>query len=495
MNPYAFVPVGSPAPRTPLSTHERFAGHSGVLKCRLTTLTHFFIAGKQERQARNQHQELHLLREGNQPIIPGSSLKGAIRHLAEAISGSCLALPSDVRMRDPQRDKLEYYDFKKRSSDSYAVPPGFSPCGLRENADPRTQRACPCCRLFGYLAGSVLLTGNVSFETAHLVSAARIERVTLEPFGAPSPRHRPFYGTAASNFQTFRGRKFYYHRVEGARAMAQKSDFNKTIEAVFPGAVYEFSVSYQNLDEAELALLIYALTLEEPMHHKLGMGRGVGLGSVHLEITGWQQMERKQRYLDFGAGTTVLAGEELQHALARQIEAYHRHYAPWQSSLAVLKDILTWDEKQPRNPGYPSNKWFKENPSVALEDVSENAADYGAALGEKRPPFRPGAPPRTFQPEPRATSERSATILRQFERETAAQAATGQQVYKNGEVEKKATVVRDDHGKLFVTLPKLSDQHVPLKVKSTYSAAQPGKKIRVKLAVDRHNNVTTAEEL
>jgi hypothetical protein len=97
-NPYDFVPLGPAADRMAIATQEKFAGHSGTLTCRLQTLTHFFIAGNQERQARNQHQELRLLREGNAPIIPGSSLKGAIRHLAEALSARAI-LPNDPQRR------------------------------------------------------------------------------------------------------------------------------------------------------------------------------------------------------------------------------------------------------------------------------------------------------------------------------------------------------------------------------------------------------------
>jgi len=398
-NPYDFVPVGPAADRKAIATQEKFAGHSGTLTCRLQTLTHFFIAGNQERQARNQHQELRLLREGNAPIIPGSSLKGAIRHLAEAISGSCFILPNDPRMRarrgDRRQDKLEYYDYQKRRSDAYVLPEGFSPCGLGESPDSHKPEACPACRIFGFLADRVLSTGNVSFETAHVAGDYKTAAIILEPFGAPAPRHRPFYGTKASNFQDPRGRKFYYHRIQGARMMSRKLDFNKTVEALLPGAAFEFTVQYQNLSDADLSLLIYALALEDSMRHKLGMGKGVGLGSVHLTITGWQQLARKNRYLQFGDGTTNFSGADLQNAVKAQIDAYHRHYARWKDSLAALQDILAWDELHPRDARYPAREWLKKNPSVALEDVPDDAADYGKRPATGTPtlrPFPPSAP-------------------------------------------------------------------------------------------------------
>jgi CRISPR/Cas system CSM-associated protein Csm3 (group 7 of RAMP superfamily) len=494
-NPYDFVPLGPAADRTAIATQEKFAGHSGTLTCRLQTLTHFFIAGNQERQARNQHQELRLLREDNAPIIPGSSLKGAIRHLAEAISGSCFILPNDPRMRSRRQDKLEYYDYPTRRRDAYPLPDGFSPCGLGEASDPRKQTACPACRIFGFLADRVLSTGNVSFETARVAGDCQTATIILEPFGVPAPRHRPFYGTKASNFQDPRGRKFYYHRVQGARTMSQKLDFNKTVEALLPGAAFEFAVQYQNLSDADLSLLVYALALEEPMRHKLGMGKGVGLGSVHLTVTGWRQTARRQRYLQFGGGTTNLTGADLQNAVKAQIDAYHRHYPHWKDALAALKDILTWDEQNPREARYPARAWLKKNPSVALEDVTQDAADFGKRPATAAPrPFTPSAP-RADQEKAAAEAQNDAdNLLRQFKKEKQSHAVQRQTIYQNNATEQKAQVELAD-GAWFVVLPKLPEQRVKLIRKPDFSKAAVGAKIRVRVVVDGNGNIARAEEL
>jgi CRISPR/Cas system CSM-associated protein Csm3 (group 7 of RAMP superfamily) len=495
-NPYDFVPLGPAADRLAIATQEKFAGHSGTLTCRLQTLTHFFIAGNQERQARNQHQELRLLREDNAPIIPGSSLKGAIRHLAEALSGSCFILPNDPRMRSRHKDKLEYYDYQTRRRDAYPLPEGFSPCGLGETSDPRQQTACPACRIFGFLADRVLSTGNTGFETARVSGDHQATTIILEPFGAPAPRHRPFYGTKASNFQEPRGRKFYYHRLQGARMMSQKLAFNKTVEALQPGAVFEFTVQYQNLRDAELSLLIYALALEEPMRHKLGMGKGVGLGSVHLTITGWRQTERRQRYLQFGGGTTNLSGVDLQNAVNAQIDAYHRHYARWKDSLAALKDILTWDEQHPRDARYPAREWLKKNPAVALEDVPQDAADFGKRPATAAPrPFAPTAL-RPEQEKAAAEAKKDAdNLLRQLAKEKQSDAVQRQTAYQNNATEQKAQAELSADGAWFVVLPKLPEQRVKLIRKPGYSKAVAGAKLRVRVVVDGNGNIVRAEEL
>jgi hypothetical protein len=171
-------------------------------------------------------------------------------------------------------------------------------------------------------------------------------------------------------------------------------------------------VQYQNLSDADLSLLIYTLALEEPMRHKMGMGKGVGLGSVHLTVTGWRQTERRQRYLQFGGGTKNFSGADLQNAVKTQIDAYQRHYARWKDSLTALQDILAWDERHPREARYPAREWLKKNPSVALEDVPQDAADYGKRPATAAPrPFTPSAP--RPEQEKAAPGQRKPTIFAQ----------------------------------------------------------------------------------
>ncbi len=425
MNPYNFVPLGPPAERKSVHFHHKFHGLTGTLTCRIQTLTHFFTAAEQERVRSRGHQELKLLRENGAPVIPGSSLKGAIRSVAEAISGSCLVLAP--RGNKEHSNELVYKHGKRKGEwVYYPFPQGFFPCGSEEKKNRESYEACPACRMFGYLHRRELFGGNVSFESAHIMGNYRTETLTLEPFGSPAPRHRPFYGTPDSEFREIRGRKFYYHRIEGARTTRERNDFNKTVEAVIPGAVFEFSVNYENLSEEELALLIYALVLEEPMRHKIGMGKGVGLGSVRITIIRWEQRDMQNRYRQFGGGTTVLTDEALQAAIEEQIQAYHQYYAPWKESLTALRDILTWDGQHPRDTRYPTREWFKANPNVPLEEVIEDVMDNDEVAGgdvrdtsmvkpQKSKP-EPPAPPTPVQPEPFQDTRNAAAKLQGISR-------------------------------------------------------------------------------
>lgn len=59
---------------------------------------------------------------------------------------------------------------------------------------------------------------------------------------------------------------------------------------------FNFIVSFENLSAAELELLLVGLKPSEDSHHKLGMGKPLGLGSVKVDIAGVYFINRTDRY-------------------------------------------------------------------------------------------------------------------------------------------------------------------------------------------------------
>jgi len=350
MNPYGFVRLGPAAQRATATRHDQFQGLSGCLHCRLTALTHLFVPKTQE-VTKGKHQELALIRFADgRPLLPGSSLKGVIRSVAEAISGSCLTLPLG------KGGEIEY---RGRPPVTFRIPRGFEHC---RDAD----HLCPACRIFGSLSGNNAFLGKISLSDALAAAPFEVETMTIEALMEPKPRHRAWYEDPQQR-GFLRGRKFYYHRPLGPRRTTVKNEYNKTIETVKPGAVFEFEVDYINLTEAELALLIFALTLEPGMAYKVGMGKPVGLGSTRLEIVGWEQVDRQARYRQFGGGVTALAGEALSAEIARWQARYHQEYALWKDSLADLRRIWKWDPSSTMEVRYPGQDWFHQNPRTPIE--------------------------------------------------------------------------------------------------------------------------------
>jgi CRISPR/Cas system CSM-associated protein Csm3 (group 7 of RAMP superfamily) len=357
MNVYNFVRFGKPGIRRAVLGHDKFQEHSGRFTCELQTLTELFIPETQGRVEKREHQKLKLLRgDEGQPFLPGSSLKGVIRSVAEALSGSCLTLPTRLF-----KGSLSYRSFGKE--ELYKIPYRFEHCSEARNA-------CPACRLFGLLSKDEVHLGKVMFSDATAVEKVTSQQMIIEALMEPKPRHRAFYGLQ-NKLDTARGRKFYYHRPGGARTTAQQTQYNKTIEAIVPPARFKFEVEYVNLDEKELALLIFALVLEDQMRHKVGMGKPVGLGSAQITIANdsWVKIDRTVRYTQLGGGTTTLSGEALAAEINQWRVKFHQHYSEWEDCLSDLKQIWTWDENSRNDPKYPGQAWFRQNPKTPLEQA------------------------------------------------------------------------------------------------------------------------------
>ena len=77
------------------------------------------------------------------------------------------------------------------------------------------------------------------------------------------------------------------------------------------------------------------------MWHKMGMGKPIGLGSVHIEITEWTPIDRHARYRALGGGVGVpLKDEALQAKLSEWLHAYCQSQA---ENLKRLREILRPD--------------------------------------------------------------------------------------------------------------------------------------------------------
>ena len=228
---------------------------------------------------------------------------------------------------------------------------------------------CPACRIFGAMGRGGHFLGKISIGDAQAEDVASVENLTLESLMQPKPRHRVWYGNPQQP-GVMRGRKFYYHRPLGARTTTQRGRFNKTVEAVKPGTVFAFSIDYTNLENDELALLVFALVLEPEMCHKVGMGKPVGLGSAKIEVAQWQQHDVQMRYEHIGEGTTLLQTDALAVEIDRWTTRYHEYYAKWRrDSLDHLRRIWSWDPNTDAEIKYPTQQWFRNNPTEPIENA------------------------------------------------------------------------------------------------------------------------------
>ena len=255
--PYDFVPFPKRRPN-----REKGAGQdklnpcllSGTLELTLRTLTpvhvglgysDFVTAGNQEYLAALQASK-PIREEGTtrrRYLIPGSSIKGAVRSIVEAITRSCI--------RITQGRHRPY------------IPQGYGGC-------MSVNDLCIACRLFG----AQDYQGHVSFEDA-VAPKGSLVLLGTPLLWTPARGGRGLPPRYLQGNQA-RGRKFYAH--------ARPPSGVDPRACIKSGAELPLRIHFLNLSEAELGVLLTALG-QHPDHRfpiKLGGGKPVGLGSVQV---------------------------------------------------------------------------------------------------------------------------------------------------------------------------------------------------------------------
>lgn len=240
--------------------------------------------------------------------IQGSSLKGCIRSVYEAITNSTLAV-----ITSRYRDK---------------IPTERLPCRDKK-------KLCPASQIFGALDWQ----GLVEFSDAKCESSG-FTTGFMPSLYRPRPDQRNAYflrGRVA-------GRKFYYHTV---RAI---DPGQKGIPVQQAGTAYTFKTQlhFKNLTKAELGTLLVVLGQdpEYPIALKVGGGKPIGMGTMTVTINAIDKVEGMQelrdRYSAYNvAESETLTGNRLQQFMQPMIQAAHQHLIE-HSQLEQLTNVLRY---------------------------------------------------------------------------------------------------------------------------------------------------------
>ncbi|MCI0396950.1 MAG: TIGR03986 family CRISPR-associated RAMP protein [Chloroflexi bacterium] len=179
---------------------------------------------------------------------------------------------------------------------------------------------CPACRLFGWVHGKEegAYRGRLRISHASLIHDAGTFDTTLAILSTPKPTTVRFYlaaknGQSQNGFdddqvdydapgQVLRGRKFYYHhgdrlsKQEYQRAQNIRDDQNRSVKGVQKaGSRFRCIIDFENLAPIELGALLWTLELEG-WHHRFGMARPLGFGSVTVQVTELRLLDVLARY-------------------------------------------------------------------------------------------------------------------------------------------------------------------------------------------------------
>jgi CRISPR/Cas system CSM-associated protein Csm3 (group 7 of RAMP superfamily) len=324
-HPYQFIRFARNAPAIRNLTPAAMTGHervdpelySGTFHCELEAVTPLSI---------KQH-FADLRRIRSRVWLPGSSIKGMIRNLAEMLGAGCTL----------------YFGYKTQRRSPVDPHTPIQPCG--PNA------ACPVCRIFGYAPprkeggwqGKARFHDSASLPRVQWMESPSGGNARLQFQDA---RHTAFYGTT----QNPAGWKIYRH---AKKATAAHPDF--IAPCVPSGTVFSFNVDFENLCAEEFAILQFCLSLDHqcPEHsadhairlcHKLGYGKGLGLGSCRIRVK--TQLEDPRRY--FGKSKIAEPAQPRDCLLRAYLQ---------QPGFEMVKSCLSWEGAADRLE-FPDQKWF-----------------------------------------------------------------------------------------------------------------------------------------
>ena len=246
------------------------------------------------------------VKTGGNIVIPGSSLKGAIRSVIEAISESCVSKVSSQVRR--------------------AIPRWLSECRQKEDL-------CVACRMFGAMG----FQGNISIQDAPKTEGNIVTKHVPELY-AP--------GRGQRNMRDVPGRKFYMH--------GEVASGNTPVEACDKGTQFRFVMQVDNLKQSEWGLLFTALGHHpnHPFRLKIGGAKPVCFGSIDIQIDEVQVQEQtRDRYLNWNvAQDSIMTEETLQTWIQTCIETAETDRLIQQELLLTLTEILTY----PNNRNCPT---------------------------------------------------------------------------------------------------------------------------------------------
>ncbi|MBF2016955.1 MAG: CRISPR-associated protein [Rivularia sp. T60_A2020_040] len=250
-----------------------------------------------------------------QLLIQGSSLKGCIRSVYEAITRSCLC---------------------KTKADIQRIPDGYKECKI--NIKRNRIFVCDACRIFGALDWQGLIEFNdakcesIGFNTGFMPSLHR-----------PHPEVRNIYLNSEGEVK---GRKFYYHTIS---AIDKGQNQGIAVQQATKAYTFTTQLQFKNLKPEELGTLLVVLGQDSkyPIALKIGGGKPIGMGTMTVEITQAKVLQNiqdwKQRYCKYTPkNDNLLAAETLKLFIQTQIQTAHSSQLIQSEQLQQLTQILRY---------------------------------------------------------------------------------------------------------------------------------------------------------
>lgn len=309
--PYDCVtfPLSPPPKKAPAGQDQYLQGRvHGSLHLELTVATGVHVStgmvmmGKDVDESKLPLIKTMLKNKQKVPLIPGSSLKGVVRSIYEAITNSTLGVITNKYKSEIPKDRL--------------------PCDKKD-------KLCPASQVFGALDWQ----GLISFRDAYCVKS-KFTAGFMPSLYRPRPDQRRQYFNPVA-------RKFYYHAVKAISG----GDRGIPIQQIGQQQVFTTQLQIKNLTEAELGTLLIALGQDPnyPFALKVGAGKPIGMGTMEVKISKFVRPQSlRDRYHSYGSTTIDIEGEALTLFVQKAIAVAHQAKLVQLEQLKQLQQILKY---------------------------------------------------------------------------------------------------------------------------------------------------------
>jgi cold shock CspA family protein/CRISPR/Cas system CSM-associated protein Csm3 (group 7 of RAMP superfamily) len=418
LNAFHFIPRQPTEHPVFAADHHLYAGLSGTISCTLTLEQPTVIGARRSGQQGN-YQVLNQFLYGTRPAIPATSIKGLISSLAEAASLSAYRVLKDEKLtvRDGQNARVfpstvhDYVpealrplslsnersislaeqmfgyviDSKKGNGSAFAgrVRPSLAVLSeaWRDRADDDLFITDGDYHYDGKQWVRLKEQSQPMKEWERKASGEKYRSATpnfyMKERSGASAAHigKSQFATGGATKYEIQGQKAYLHHLlsdtadkqpwkTAAEAQAdQTRDGPKGIAAerktvVRPlkkGVAFIFTLSFDNLSEAMLDLLCFALLPSPGFRHKIGYGKPLGLGSVRIVPGELVLLDRQARYAhdDIFARPPNTATESAADRAARHSGWLEGKHPAAKNALLLIGERHDFDDLGKAEPANP----------------------------------------------------------------------------------------------------------------------------------------------
>jgi len=260
----------------------------------------------------------------NELIMQGSSLKGCIRSVYEAITNSTLGVISK--------------DYERR------IPQEYLPSGQHDSLCSKNN-LCPASRIFGALNWQ----GLIEFSDARCDQMYSIGFIPSLYSPQPKIDNRTFNPEYFNDKGKVKGRKFYYQ----TNRAVDTGKRGTPVQQAGTEYIFKTRLQFMNLKPEELGTLLIVLgqDSQQRIALKVGAGKPVGMGTMIVEITKVQVLQGKDelrdRYSSYTTSETgCLTGNKVQEFIQQKIQEAHNSSLMEKTQLAEIVKVL----------GYPTDR-------------------------------------------------------------------------------------------------------------------------------------------